>query len=254
MRIKDIMTLVAEGVQTIVDWPFQPKNDTARYGAPLPPSPYGENWDIIWIGHCGSSNHGNGRYYPINDTTVPPEAREYKVGDVPNDDQHRPGTRMLFDITTSVCSTGYAISYSGAVKLVEYFKESQENLDLRLTTLCREKLDLTCVGVYPQVITAAQSHSNIEHVDGEIASFEAIEEEVLVRAGPAIQYSARINAEAARKGLGIESWVAEWNSTWAMVDDEWTEITFEEQKEMEALALLESDSGGGNGTTDGNNS
>ncbi len=255
MRVKDIMTLVAEGVQTIVDWPFQPINNTARFGAPMAPSPYGENWDIVWIGHCGSSNHGNGRYYPINDTTVPPKDHEFRFADIPQDEQHRPGTRMMYDLTGSVCSTGYAISYAGAVKLVEYFKESQENLDLKLMGVCRDKIDLACVGVYPQVITAAESDSNIDHVEGEVAGQGGVAEEVLVRPGPAIQYSARVNAEAAMQGLGIESWRAEWNSTWAMVDDEWKEISFEEARKREELALLmESEGGGQKGTTDGKNS
>lgn len=251
MRVKDIMALVAEGVQTIVDWPFKPSNNTERFGEPMEPSPYGENWDIVWIGHCGSSNQGNGRYYATNDTTVPPEDHEFKFGSSPQDEQHRPGTRIIYDLTSTVCSTGYAISYVGAVKLVEYFKESQANLDLKLMDLCREKVDLTCVGVYPQVITAAQSHSNIEHAEGETASNEVATEEVLVRAGPAIQYSARINAEVAKKGLGKESWHAEWNSTWAMIHDEWNEISFEEAKEMEELARMENEAGGQNGTTRG---
>lgn len=251
MRVKDIMTLVAEGVRPLVDWPFQPSNNTERYGEPMDPSPYGQNWDIFWMGHCGSTpNHGEGRYYAFNDTTVSPEDREFHFGDAPYDEQHRPGTRMVYEISSSLCSTGYAISYAGAVKLVDYFKQGQENLDLRLTTMCRDKPDLTCIGVFPQVISAAQSHSNIDHGEGAVADQAPAKEDVLVRAGPTLQYSARINAEAAKKGLGIESWHAEWNSTWAMVDDEWKEITFEEAKEMEELALLESESGGRAGTTD----
>lgn len=253
MRVKDIMSYVAEGVQTIVDWPFQPSNDTERFGEPLDLSPYGDNWDVIWMGHCGSYDHGNGRYYSINDTSVAPEDHEFKFASAPQDEQHRPGTRMMYQLTGSVCSTGYAISYAGAVKLEKYIEEDQENLDLKLGSLCRGKLDLTCIGVWPQVITNAQSHSNIEHPNGEVATGGADTEEVVVRAGPAIQYSARVNAAVAMKGLGKESWHPEWNTTWALVHNEWKLVSFEEAKELEDLARWEIETAQ-NGTTNGTRS
>ncbi len=102
MRVKDIMTGVAEGAQNLVDWPFQPSNDIERFGTPFDPSPYGDNWDIIWIGHCGSSNYGNGRIYAINDTSVPPEDHEYTFASGPQDMQHRPGTRTMFEFSGSL--------------------------------------------------------------------------------------------------------------------------------------------------------
>lgn len=250
MRIKEIMTTVADGSRAIADFPFTPVNNTERFGEPMDPSPYGDNWDIIWHGHCGISNWGDGRIWRANDSSTPDKGHEYTFGGVPSDEQHLPGTRMTFYLTTGVCSTSYSISYAGAVKLVDYFKESQENLDLRLATLCHEKVDLICVGVYPQVITAAPTHSNIEHVEGEIAAWEG-SEEVLVRAGPGIQYSARINAEVVQKGLGRESWQAEWNSTWTMVDDEWKHVSFEELEELEELAKMESENDGVNQTATG---
>ena len=248
MRIKDIMTEVAEGAEVIADWPFIPVNDTERFGPPTAPSPYGPNWDIIWMGHCGSSNHGNGRYYAMNDTTVPPEAREYTFSAPPSDEQHRPGTRMVYQLTATVCSTAYAVSYQGAVKLVDYFKDATENLDLQLAQYCRDSKDLTCLGVWPQVITAASSHSNIEHPNGEVAPGN-YEEAVEVHAGPGLQYSARINAkEVVQKGLGQESWIPEWNSTWAMVHNQWKEVTFEEAKELEEVARWENATHGLNST------
>ena len=247
MRVKDIMEVVASGSQAIADWPFTPVNDTARFGPPVDPSPYGENWDILWMGHCGCSDHGNGRIWSVNDSTVPPESREYMFGSPPQYEQHRPGTRMVFQLTRTVCSTAYAISYAGAVKLVDYFKEGQENLDLMLATYCRDKKDLACLGVWPQVITAASSHSNINHPNGEVAPVNAMEE-IEVNAGPGLQYSARINAAIVMKGLGRESWHPEWNATWTMKNDEWSEVTFEEMEELEKVKQWEQETGGSNAT------
>ncbi len=253
MRVKEIMTDVAEGVEAIADWPFTPVDDVERFGPPVDPSPYGRNWDIVWIGHCGSSNHGNGRLYAINDTTVPPERLEYTFASPPSDEQHRPGTRIVYQASHTVCSTAYAISYAGAVKLVEYFKVAEDNLDLALSAYCRDKKDLTCLGVWPQVITAASSHSNIEHPHGEVAP-ASIVETVEVHAGPGLQYSARINAEVVQKGLGKESWIPEWNSTWAMVHNEWKEVSFKEAKELEEVQRWENAGEGMNSTMNGTRS
>ena len=253
MRIKDIMAGLVEGVEAIADWPFTPANDTELLGPPMDPSPYGPNWDILWMGHCGCSNHGNGRLYARNDSSVPPEPNEYTFGSPPQDEQHRPGTRMVFQLTHTVCSTAYAISYAGAVKLVELFKDAEENLDLQLAAYCRDAKDLTCLGVWPQVITAASSHSNIEHPDGEVAPAN-LEEAVEVHAGPGLQYSARINAAVAQKGLGSESWHPEWNYTFAMVNDEWKEISFKDLEELREVQRWENATISANSTAKGTRS
>lgn len=248
MRVKDIMAGLVDGVQAIADFPFTPVNDTERFGPPVDPSPYGPNWDILWMGHCGSSNHGNGRIWSRNDTSVPPEDREYTFASGPQDEQHRPGTRIVFQFGGTVCSTGYAITYAGAVKLVESFKEATENLDLQLSAVCGNSKDMICLGVWPQVITAASSHSNIEHPDGEVADWRE-QEKVEVHAGPALQYSARVNAEVVQKGLGKEDWIPEWNTTWALVHDEWKEVSFEEAKELEEVQRWEAAGEGSNSTS-----
>lgn len=242
LRITDIMTGVGEGVSNIVDWPFNPPNTTA---IPVPdpspihrPSPYGDKWDIIWIGHCGAYSHGDGRIYEVNDASVPPEDYEYTFGSGPTEEQHRHGTRTVFQLRGAVCSTAYAISYHGAVKLVDYFKETDSNIDLALGWFCDHKVDMACVGVWPQVITAASTKSNIEHPDGEVAGSGYKEE---ASPGPALQYSARVNSQAVIQGFGEDHWKPEWNSTWAMKNGNWSLVSFQEAKiiaEVEAMEKL----------------
>ena len=226
MRIKDIMTEVAEGAKVLIDWPF----DAADKSFNDVNNPYGERWDILWIGHCGSSNHGEGRIYSINDSTVPPEDHEFWFAGPPQDEQHRPGTRILYQFQSAVCSTSYAISYSGAVKLVELFKKGNENLDLELMIRCNQRVDLTCLAVWPQIVTAAGSRSNIEHPENETADLESqVDEAFSVPPGPALQYSARVNADQViSKGLGRASWIAQWNSTWVMINSTWTLVSFDD--------------------------
>ena len=233
LRIADIMVGVGEGVAWAIDWPFRSSATTAHSfpeNAPLQSSsPYGNNWDIIWMGHCGAQNHGNGRIYEINDTSVPPENYEYTFASGPHDEEHRPGTRTVFQIGGTVCSTAYAISYQGAVKLVEYFKQTNTNVDLALSNFCNSKVDMACVAVWPQVVTAASTKSNIEHPDGETAGAGFRE---AASPGPALQYSARVNSELVLQGLGRESWIPQWNSTWAMKHGNWSLVSFPEAKKI----------------------
>ena len=237
MRIKDIMAPMGDGIKTLVDWPF---NKTLEQTGGIPEgtlSPYGDNWDIIWMGHCGSNAYGDGRIWRFNDTAVPPEDYEYRFGGTPGDDQHVPGTRMVYSLRGGVCSTAYAISYQGAVKLIKYFQEVGDNIDLALGWYCDHMIDVACVGVWPQVITAAASHSNIQHPDGEVAPGQ--DDDEAIHPGPALQYSARVNAQKAMQGLGQEHWKPEWNFTWVMKNNDWTLVTFEEHKVIKEVEAME---------------
>lgn len=73
VRIHEIMQPLAKGIQTLVDWPFTIEHHNVDQQL----FPYGDSWDIVWIGHCGSNHDGNVRAYAWNDTSVPPEHREY---------------------------------------------------------------------------------------------------------------------------------------------------------------------------------
>ncbi len=236
MRIKDIMAPMGDGIKALVDWPF---NKTLEQMGGIPEgtlSPYGDNWDIIWMGHCGSYNYGDGRIWRFNDTAVPPEDSEYRFGGVPGDDQHVPGTRMVYSLRGGVCSTAYAISYQGAVKLIKHFQNTGDNIDLALGWFCDNMIDMACVGVWPQVITAAPSHSNIVHPDGEIAQSE---DDQPINPGPALQYSARVNAQKALQGLDQEHWKPEWNFTWVTKNNEWKLINFDEYKVIKEVEAME---------------
>jgi len=118
---------------------------------PRTKSPYGEGWDILWLGHCGGF-HGNLSSVPQhiirNDVTVPPA---YAMDDMlfglnPYGDGHwkkdssdppcaahagrdppgktcdyprlGPTDRIVQERAKPVCTAAYAISYQGARKLL----------------------------------------------------------------------------------------------------------------------------------------
>ena len=207
MRIHDILPPVAEGAKTIVDWPFTPLGHPRDLSTQE--MPYGDNWDIIWIGHCGSKPGGSGRVYAINDTTVPPQDHEYSFVGSPWPLQHPKGTRIVFQFQITICTTAYAISNQGAHKMRKFLEDSNLTIDVRMQSLCNDQPSLVCLGVWPQVISAAPSVSNIKHQAGEKAPGSIDEPSKELTVGPALQYSARRNAEVALKGLGLDKWKKE---------------------------------------------
>ena len=52
--------------------------------------------------------------------------------------------------------------------------------------------------------------------------------------GPGLQYSAWWNAERVLDGLPMEEWDPRWNTTWALKNETWTQVGFEEAKKLEA--------------------
>ena len=220
LRIIDIMYPLGEAVTRISDWPNR-IHDPAQ-----PHSPYGDDWDLIWMGHCGSTPSGR-RFYEINDTTVPPSDHYYSYAGVPGDDVHKPGTRILYSLQDGICAYGYAVSNKGAKKMVEYIRDTDYNLDIAMSDFCTVQAEMNCVGVYPQVFTASPSKSNFDRGGEHDAPGQNQEHDMIV-SGPGLQYSARVNSETVLKGLGREHWWAEWNSTWAVVNDTWSQVSFDE--------------------------
>lgn len=81
-------------------------------------------------------------------------------------------------------------------------------------------------------MNAAITASNIVHKVGEVVPGQTAV--TCWSPAPGIQYSARWNAEKVLNGSSIEEWDAQWNSTWAMKNDTWTQVDFEEAKRLEA--------------------
>ena len=214
LRIRHSMQPLATGIRALVDWPFTIEHQNVD----LQIFPYGDSWDVIWIGHCGSNRDGNVRAYAWNDTSVPPRDREYWFDMGLGDEQYVPGTRSVFQFGRTTCSTGYAVSNQGAKKLVEYFKDTDDNLDLKLSSVCSGRADMTCLGVWPQIITAANTKSNIAH-DGNGDQTSPNPGDEKVRPGPALQYSARVNSELILDSGGYvpqPEWLAEWDTCWGL--------------------------------------
>ena len=137
-----------------------------------PHSPYGDDWDILWIGHCGTwvLPADNRRFFVIpNDPTVePPEFLKSNV-DQPNMTHWESGpdgvnhTRIVFRSEGAVCTAAYAISQRGARKALYHMSMEPYNsaVDWGLINLCKNKeYDFTCISPWPQLVGVSRPTAN----------------------------------------------------------------------------------------------
>ena len=119
-------------------------------------SPYGDNWDIIWPGHCNDEtpkDEENLVYIIENDETVAPKAHQTNLKSL---SKYPDGTRLIQRAGAPICSFGFAVSYRGAQKLVMALAvQGMRGLafDNALATLCRDGfLDVQCYSVQPELM------------------------------------------------------------------------------------------------------
>ncbi|PBP20863.1 hypothetical protein BUE80_DR008440 [Diplocarpon rosae] len=172
VRLKDQLQHIAAGARTLQPLPTHP-----------PASPYGDDWDLLWLGHCGevfpevleeyASMDPNSpdfvyvstKYTIENDLTVPPPARVAGFQNYTTS----PYTRWVHVTGAPICTFAYALSLEGAKKVL--FDLSVDHLagpfDNALAGLCRwgrpeTRLGMRCFTVTPPVFMhhKAKGYSN----------------------------------------------------------------------------------------------
>ncbi|KAI1651585.1 glycosyltransferase family 25 protein [Daldinia loculata] len=124
--------------------------DTSFHSLPStePPrlSPYGDNWDLLWIGHCGmhfpfedNPLIPKGRVIHLEDETVAPKQNLWTFN-VPFTlkDKYPEHTRAVHHVQEGVCTLGYAVSQAGARKLLHEvgLKDVTDGFDILLRFFC----------------------------------------------------------------------------------------------------------------------
>jgi hypothetical protein len=120
--------------------------DFYQLPATVPPtvSPYGDNWDLLWIGHCGmhfpfSKTVPKGRIIRLNDETVAPKRNQW-VFNIPFTlkEKYPEHTRAYHHAQEGVCALGYALSQRGARKLLHEvaLKDVSAPFDILLRWYC----------------------------------------------------------------------------------------------------------------------
>ena len=185
----------------------------------IPPtvSPYGDGWDLLWLGHCGmtlpstrsealrsiSMKQPKGRVIHSNDETVPLstylnllEAEENVRVLYPNH------TRVTHHVAGAICSLGYAVSQAGARRLLYNLgmKTFDQPFDLMLNSFCEgthmQDYHL-CLTVQPQLFDHHRPAGRTSQ-DSDITDHG---DEVREKAFTAnIRYSTKMNVEKLLKG------------------------------------------------------
>jgi len=130
----------------------------------IPPtlSPYGDNWDMLWVGHCimGFIDDTDvwvphGRVVHYNDSSVPEsQYLTYQLGNNNLRGRFPHHTRVVHHVGAGLCSTGYAITQQGAQRLLKRVGLENANLpyDLLLREFCNgNRGHQTCLTVQPQL-------------------------------------------------------------------------------------------------------
>jgi len=199
VRLLSQMPDLAKGVRTI-----------SNIGLTEPQfSPYGDDWDIIWPGHCGDvPPKGDDRRYIIeNDPTVAPKAHQPWLMELKN---YPDGTRSVRKAGAPICTFGYAVSLRGAQKILYWLAIKagrEERIDNGMAYVCRDGfMDIKCFSIEPMLMYHHRAAGSISK-DSDIKSNDPgkIREKGVT---DNIVLSARLNIEQMINGT--DNWVTQW--------------------------------------------
>lgn len=160
--LKSQLHLFAEASQYILGkgLPTPGETTTRKSSKTTPSSPYGDAWDLLWLGHCGSVIKPNDprRFLIENDPTTPPPFRRINQplrGLVDIEDAAITNTtRLIFQTEAARCTYAYALSNRGARRTLATLSSLRrfEPFDVALSRLCREEERFKCLSVFPQLV------------------------------------------------------------------------------------------------------
>lgn len=182
--------------------------DAAPPTAPPTASPYGDNWDLLWVGHCGMRfPHDDNQVIPKgrvvwDDPTVPGAAHlknyHYWENDPRQANRAYPGhQRVVHHEQEGVCTFGYAVTLHSARQMLFELalKPMNAAVDIELRDFCEGVMGHSyhrCVTVQPPLFNTHRGVGNIKgdsdnSVPGEGFRSSAYTENV--------RWSVRLNAE-----------------------------------------------------------
>ncbi|KAF6821446.1 glycosyltransferase family 25 protein [Colletotrichum plurivorum] len=190
----------------IPDIPFE------HLPAIIPPrtSPYGDDWDLLWIGHCGmhfpfedTKNVPKARIIHANDVTVAPKKNLWTFN-IPFTlkESYPEHTRAVHHAQEGVCTLGYAVSQQGARRLLHEvaLKDVGDAVDILLRFFCegaKGRKPHNCLTTQPALFhhhRAAGPMSSMSDIGNHGDGFRETAMTDMVR------WSVRLNADALLEG------------------------------------------------------
>jgi hypothetical protein len=168
VRIREQLHDFAKSAHGLVkDGTFLPSSDLEFDSLPsIPPptfSPYGDEWEALWLGHCGmrfpsstqpaSEKIPRGRVMRI-DETVPEKHYLKQNGRNDLEEQYQNHTRVVHYVSEGICTTAYALTQKGARNFLRTggLHDSAMTVDMLLRQYCqmeRGKTFHACLTVQP---------------------------------------------------------------------------------------------------------
>jgi len=173
-------------------------------------SPYGDTWDVLWLGHCGTIFPAEPEQPQIprgravfNDPTVPaPQHIKFRFGSTELVDKYPPHTRVVSHTMDTVCSLAYAVSQRGARKILYELgvKQLTGSFDLSLRDVCDGKRGsrLNCLTAQPQYFQHHRPYGQRSTFSDINAGKDEINEVPFTRN---IRWSVRMNLEKLVNGV-----------------------------------------------------
>ncbi|CAH0017999.1 unnamed protein product [Clonostachys rhizophaga] len=128
---------------------------------PATVTPYGDMWDLIWVGHCGmrmppaDSPVPRGRVVSVNDESVPEKRYLWSLAPpFTLKDEYPDHTRVVHHAQEGVCTLGYAVTQRGARALLQEvaLKDVGDPVDILLRFYCeggKGRRNHNCLAIQP---------------------------------------------------------------------------------------------------------
>ncbi|KAM0809255.1 putative Glycosyltransferase family 25 protein [Seiridium cardinale] len=167
-------------------------------------SPYGDTWDLLWLGHCGDDVPATGSIVSQIDQTLPDSALYRQVyGEY---GYISPQLRMVHRTNIPTCTYAYALTSRAALKIYTLTHSGSDRIiTVDLREWCARGV-LRCVIVNPELF---HHHKKAGELSSEIAVIEGWDE----IAGPEkfdytanIRYSARCNSNSGELVTCQDEW------------------------------------------------
>lgn len=168
-------------------------------GTNNPHSPYGDGWDMLWIGHCSATEdpRNNRRWVIPGDPTVVPFHARGGI-DKPDMSPWDNTTRIVFAANNGCCMISYGLSLRGAEKALYHFSMLPYNapIDWGFSDACRDrKSGFTCISPYPTLTGTYRPAGNASKYSD--VETEGDSDKTIVETGytEKLMFSARMNID-----------------------------------------------------------
>lgn len=155
-------------------------------------SPYGDSWDLLWLGHSGDPiDFGVGRFQLTMDRTLPDSTIYRHV--YGGGSYYPPQLRAVHYSVAPLCTFAYAVTHAAALKMYALSRGGHDKIiTMSLRKWCTHG-QLRCITVNPEVF---HHHQKAGEVASQIAVVEGWHKKAAAPAltyTPNIRYSARCN-------------------------------------------------------------